>query len=69
MAQDAGFIEEKFLKPTTYFAVHHFTYEGHEFLDAARDEKLCAKAKDKVQSPTGTLTIEALKTALGFLIQ
>lgn len=40
------------------------TYEGHEFLDAARSDTVWAKAKDKVLSTTGTLTLEALKAAL-----
>lgn len=69
LAQDAGLIEARFLKPTTYFAVERLTYAGHEFLDLARDDTRWASAKEKVEIATGTLTIEALKTALSLMIQ
>jgi hypothetical protein len=45
------------------------TDSGHEFLEAARNDTMWAKAKDKVMSTTGTLTLEALKIALGALIK
>jgi len=68
-AQDARFIEATFLKGTTAFAVKRLTYTGHEFLDLARDDTRWARAKEKVESTTGTLTIEGLKTALSLMIQ
>jgi hypothetical protein len=68
-AQDAGFIEATFLKGSTAFAVKRLTYAGHEFLDLASDDTRWARAKEKVQSTTGTLTIEALKTALSLIVQ
>jgi hypothetical protein len=40
------------------------TYAGHEFLDAARSNKVWQEAKDWLLSATGTLTLEGLKTAL-----
>jgi hypothetical protein len=45
------------------------TYAGHEFLDAARSDTIWAKAKDNVIKTTGTLTLEALKAMLGFLMK
>ncbi|MDT8068500.1 MAG: DUF2513 domain-containing protein [Terriglobia bacterium] len=45
------------------------TYSGHEFLDAARADTIWMKAKDKVLSTTGTLTLEALKVALSFVMK
>lgn len=45
------------------------TYEGHEFLDAAHADTVWAKAKDKVVSTTGTLTLEALKAALSAVMR
>jgi len=45
------------------------TYDGHEFLDAARDQTRWAKAKEAVIKNTGTLTLEALKIALAALIK
>jgi hypothetical protein len=43
------------------------TWDGHEFLDAARDQTRWTKAKDKVMSTTGALAFEALKMVLGAL--
>lgn len=68
LAQDAGFIEAKFL-PGDDFFVQRLTYAGHEFLDAAREDKLWNKAKQTVLSNAGTLTVEALKIALSMLMQ
>jgi hypothetical protein len=45
------------------------TYEGHEFLDAARNDTFWKKAKDKVTTSTGTLTLEGLKIALSALMK
>ncbi|MEO0557065.1 MAG: DUF2513 domain-containing protein [Bacteroidota bacterium] len=40
------------------------TWEGHEFLAAAKDEKHWGKAKRLVKDKGGALTFEALKTAM-----
>lgn len=40
------------------------TWQGHEFLDAARDETRWNKAKSKVVSATGGLAFEFLKQSL-----
>jgi hypothetical protein len=69
LAQDEKLIEARFLKPTTYFSVDRLTYAGCEFLDLARDDTRWARAKEKVESSTGTLTMEALKTVLSVMIQ
>jgi hypothetical protein len=45
------------------------TNAGHEFLDAARADTMWAKAKDRAFKSTGTITLEALKIALGALIK
>jgi len=68
LAKDAGLIEAVFMLPDD-FVVQRLTYEGHEFLDAAREDTLWAKAKHTVLSNAGTLTLEALKTALSLLMQ
>lgn len=69
LAHDAGFIEARFLPGTNDFTVRRLTYAGHEFLDAAREDTLWQKAKQTVLSNAGTLTVEALKTALAMLMQ
>jgi hypothetical protein len=67
LAQDAGFIEADFMMDG--FIVERLTFAGHEFLDAAREDRLWNKAKQTVLSNAGTLTVEALKTALSLLMQ
>jgi Hypothetical protein (DUF2513) len=43
--------------------------EGYEFLDTARSDTMWNKAKETVITKTRTLTLEALKTALGMLMR
>ncbi len=70
LAQDAGFVVAKFLvDEADIFMVERLTYEGHEFLDAAREDKLWNKAKETVLKNAGTLTVESLKIALAMLMQ
>jgi hypothetical protein len=45
------------------------TWDGHEFLDASRDDTRWAMAKDIVSKGAGTLSIEALKIALGTMMK
>ena len=68
-AQDAGLIDARFLPNSDEFHVLRLTYAGHEFLDAARNDTLWAKAKETVTKNTGTLTLEGLKIALTTLIK
>jgi hypothetical protein len=46
------------------FYVSSLTWEGHEFLDAARDSSRWQKAKDLVAQKGGALTFEILKQVL-----
>ena len=68
LANDAGLIEASLLNPDG-FLVRRLTYAGHEFLDAARSDKIWNKAKETVMNNAGTLTLEALKTALSVLMK
>ena len=71
LMQEAGLVEAidfssfdgKCWKP------QRLTWDGHEFLDAVRSDTVWAKAKDKVMSTTGTLTLEALKVALSTVVR
>lgn len=47
----------------------HLTFDGHEFLDAARSDTVWNRAKERVLSTTGTLTLDALKMALPIVIR
>jgi len=71
LLHEAGLIEGQDLSSDecVIWRAKRLTYEGHEFLDAARNDAFWAKAKDKVLKNTGTLTVEALKVALGALIK
>jgi hypothetical protein len=44
------------------------TYEGHEFLDSARSETVWNKAKEKLLSTSGSITLDALKALLPQII-
>ena len=69
LAQEAGLIEAKFSSDLANFHVLRLTYAGHEFLDAARNDTLWAKAKEIVTKNTGSLTLEGVKIALSTLIK
>jgi hypothetical protein len=45
------------------------TNEGHEFLEAARNDTFWKKAKATALSGAGSLTLEGLKLALKMLVQ
>jgi len=68
LMQDNGLLKAKFGLGFEC-VVERLTYEGHEFLDAARSEKMWKKAKETLQMNAGTLTLEALETALAILIK
>ena len=48
--------------PSIY--LRRMTWEGHEFLDAARNESVWNQAKEKVLQATGGLAFETLKAQL-----
>jgi hypothetical protein len=45
------------------------TYEGHQFLDAARSDTVWQKAKVRMMKATGTLTLEGLKMVLPHVVK
>jgi hypothetical protein len=68
LAIETGLIEGGLLDPDGFY-VRKLTYEGHEFLDAARSETMWNKAKDTLQKNAGALTLEGLKAALSLLMK
>ena len=44
--------------------VERLTWDGHEFLDAARNESVWNKAKVTIKEKVGTVSFEVLKTLL-----
>lgn len=66
LAHEAGLIDAIDLTTTqgVCWKPMRLTYQGHEFLDAARSDTVWNKAKGMLLSATGTLTIEGLKAAL-----
>jgi hypothetical protein len=69
LTQDAGLIEGTFHRSMPHFVVRRLTNEGHDFLEAAKQETLWAEAKAMVRKNIGTVTIAALKTVLNELVQ
>lgn len=67
---DAGLIESKDLSDSsgTEIFPSSLTWEGHEFLDAARSDTTWKKAKDRIISSSGTITLETLKVVLKQII-
>lgn len=71
LMDEAGLIDAQDLSSNSglVWKAKRLTYDGHEFLDAARNDTLWNKAKDKVLSSAGTVTLEGLKIALGVIIK
>lgn len=71
LAHEAGLIEA--IDLTTMDGVcwkpKRLTYEGHEFLDAARSNTVWNKAKETLLSTSGTITLEALKALLPQIVR
>jgi hypothetical protein len=51
--------------PTSFeWAAKNLTWEGHEFLDASRNETIWKKAKSIIQEKMGTASFDVLKSLL-----
>lgn len=57
--KDTGLVQEVEEK-----AISRLTWQGHEFLDAARNETMWQKAKKLVQEKGGALTFDVAKAVL-----
>lgn len=66
MLWEAGLIEALDLRTIGDYdyRAQCLTWEGHEFLEGARDEGMWKKAKDTALSKSGGLTLEVLKAVL-----
>jgi hypothetical protein len=66
LLNEAGLIEARALGhgPTAIVQPLRLTWNGHEFLSAARSSKVWDAAKEFTLKTTGTLTLEALKMAI-----
>jgi hypothetical protein len=66
LAYEAGFIEALDASSTSGidWMPQRLTWEGHEFLEATRDDGLWKKAKDTTLSKGGGLTLDVLKAVL-----
>lgn len=71
LLDEAGLIEAKIIPVGNIkkcFPIR-LTHRGHEFLDAARNNKVWTKAKEYLQRTAGTLTLEGLKVALPYIVK
>ena len=71
LLRDAGLIEAVDLSSHDgiCWRPKRLTYEGHEFLDAARNDTFWTKAKATVIEKTGSLSMEAVKIALAAIVK
>lgn len=68
--KDAGFIEahsKTRIDRTVVLTIERLTWGGHEFLDAARDQKTWNQAKSVISEKGGSLTFDVLKAVLSQL--
>jgi hypothetical protein len=63
---DAGLVQAKDLSSTAGFSWKPtaLTWEGHEFLDAARNETVWNRTKEEVKQKGGAVSFEVLKHLL-----
>lgn len=64
---EAGLIEARIITASGgkfSCAVNILTWEGHEFMDASRDDSRWEKVKQLVAEKTGSLSFEVLKAGL-----
>ena len=69
---EAGLInirEAQLLDWNSDYEVEGLTWDGHEFLEVARQESFWKQAKKKVQEKTGVLTLEMLKSTLQGIVK
>ena len=66
LLRDAGLIEAIDASSTSgfHFIPTSLTWEGHEFIDAARNDGIWNKAKDLMIKETGGMSLEVLKALL-----
>lgn len=69
LLQDAGLIEARVDRHSRDYSIQRLTWEGHEFLQAARDDGVWAKAREQVGSAWQSLTFTLLKEVLEDIVR
>jgi hypothetical protein len=66
LLSDAGYVDAEDTSSHSGISMHvrRLTWEGHEFLDAARDDKRWAEAKELMLQKSGGLIFDVLKQLL-----
>lgn len=70
LLNEARLIQAKsttYLSGRTKWSVERLTWQGHEFLDAARDQNRWNQAKKTISEKGGSLTFDVLKAVLSQL--
>jgi hypothetical protein len=66
--EDAGFVEANLLRTETEGAIRgqvkRITWQGHEFLEAARSNSIWAKAKAEIATKAGSVPLELMHRLL-----
>ena len=60
----AGFVEAEPVGGGTRWLIKGLTWEGHDFIDDARNEEVWQKAKERAGNTLSTISMEALKALL-----
>ena len=64
LLQDAGLIAARVDRHSRDYSIQRLTWEGHEFLQAARDDGVWAEAKERIGSAWRSVTFSLLKEVL-----
>ena len=72
LLMDAGLVKGRVLRVTSGIAGIHITgltWQGHDFLDASKDDSLWNKAKDKIIRPGVSITFDLLLDWLKYQVR
>jgi hypothetical protein len=66
LLSEAGYVEAMDMSNMDgrHFGIWRLTWKGHDFLDAARDDTIWKKGRDKVVGAVGTVTLDIMKEVL-----
>jgi hypothetical protein len=67
LAAEGGLLDVRFLPGSGHFHVNALTWEGHDFLEKSRNDRVWVKAK-QIAIATGALTLDVLKPTLTELV-
>jgi hypothetical protein len=64
-----GMVNEEDLDGSVFCVLTSLTWEGHDFLDNARNDTIWNKGKELAMKTAGSLSVDALKAALAIVVR